>query len=74
LYKTDPEDEAVQLAATRAKKQYLQAHPEVAKQLPNNQIPIGPQKSLDKFSRFYYYGRPTLYTYSILFFKKTKQN
>ncbi|KAI8884855.1 hypothetical protein K501DRAFT_284663 [Backusella circina FSU 941] len=49
LYKTDPEDEAVQLAATRARKQYLQAHPEVAKQLPNNQIPIGPQKSLDKF-------------------------
>ncbi|KAG2228520.1 hypothetical protein INT48_007793 [Thamnidium elegans] len=45
LYKTAPDDEAVQLAATKAKTQYLQAHPEVAR---NTNIVIGPKSALDR--------------------------
>ncbi|KAI7875831.1 uncharacterized protein EV154DRAFT_526343 [Mucor mucedo] len=44
LYKTAPDDEAVQLAATRAKNQYLQAHPDIH----TTNLVIGPKRTLDR--------------------------
>lgn len=48
LYKTAPDDEAVQLAAAKAKTQYLQAHPEVAR---NTNIVIGPKSAFDRLGK-----------------------
>lgn len=48
LYKIAPDDEAVQLAAAKAKTQYLKAHPEVAH---NTNIVIGPKSALDKLGK-----------------------
>ncbi|KAI8060579.1 hypothetical protein BC940DRAFT_311660 [Gongronella butleri] len=45
LYKTDPEDHAVQQAAARARREYLNTHPDVAPQLPI--AAIGPKSRLD---------------------------
>ncbi|KAI8637851.1 hypothetical protein BD408DRAFT_423867 [Parasitella parasitica] len=50
LYKTDPEDELVQRASARAKKQYLQAHPQVANQANRNRI--GPKSAVDKIVEY----------------------
>lgn len=47
LYKTAPDDEAVQLAATRAKNQYLQAHPDIH----TNHLVIGPKRTLDRLGK-----------------------
>ncbi|RCH82248.1 hypothetical protein CU098_004045, partial [Rhizopus stolonifer] len=44
LYKTEPENEAVQKAADRAKRQYIQAHPEIA----SSDMLIGPASAMDK--------------------------
>ncbi|KAG0180768.1 hypothetical protein DFQ28_006057 [Apophysomyces sp. BC1034] len=50
LYKTDPEDEAVQKAAARARKEYLHNHPDVAIQVPQTtRMVIGPLSALEKF-------------------------
>jgi hypothetical protein len=48
LYKTDPEDEAIQNAATKARNQYLQAHPDVA----HSNIVIGPKSTLHKLGNY----------------------
>jgi hypothetical protein len=50
LYKTAPDDEAVQAAATKAKSQYLKAHPEVAVVAPHTVI--GPKNTLDKLGNY----------------------
>ncbi|CAO3631133.1 unnamed protein product [Cunninghamella blakesleeana] len=51
LYKTLPEDQAVQKAANNARRQYLEAHPDVAGQVPLDDI-IGPKSTLDKFDEW----------------------
>lgn len=67
LYKTAPDDEAVQLAATRARNQYLQAHPDIH----TTNLVIGPKKTLDKLGKSN--GIHYLLLYSKFFFFFLKQ-
>lgn len=66
LYKTAPEDELVQQAASKAKNQYLKAHPEVAH---NANIIIGPKHTLDKLGKTnsYFITPISLYIYFFLY-------
>jgi hypothetical protein len=50
LYKTDPEDQAIQSAAEKARCQYLQAHPEIRQKIPNHTIQIGPMNRMERLS------------------------
>ncbi|RCH83182.1 hypothetical protein CU098_003372, partial [Rhizopus stolonifer] len=47
LYKTDPEDQAIELAAEKAKHQYLQANPQIGQKIPDAMI-IGPKNEWKK--------------------------
>lgn len=49
LYKTDPEDQAIELAAEKAKHQYLQANPQIGQKIPDAMI-IGPKSRIMKLS------------------------
>ncbi|CAO3629736.1 unnamed protein product [Cunninghamella echinulata] len=51
LYKTTPEDQAVQKAANNARREYLEAHPDVARQIPLDDI-IGPKSTLNKIDEW----------------------
>ncbi|KAF7732144.1 hypothetical protein EC973_006399 [Apophysomyces ossiformis] len=52
LYKLDPEEEAVQKAAAKARKEYLLSHPDIAKQAPQTaRMAIGPLTALEKFGK-----------------------
>ncbi|KAG0934302.1 hypothetical protein G6F57_008878 [Rhizopus arrhizus] len=50
LYKTDPEDQAIQSAAEKARGQYLQAHPEIRQKIANHTIQIGPKNRMERLS------------------------
>ncbi|CAO3594385.1 unnamed protein product [Absidia cylindrospora] len=50
LYKTDPEDEAIQKASNVARREYLEAHPDVITQLPD--VVVGPKSTLDKIDEW----------------------
>ncbi|KAI9301843.1 hypothetical protein BJ944DRAFT_251988 [Cunninghamella echinulata] len=51
LYKTTPEDQAVKKAANNARREYLEAHPDVARQIPLDDI-IGPKSTLNKIDEW----------------------
>ncbi|KAI9006684.1 hypothetical protein CLU79DRAFT_548999 [Phycomyces nitens] len=48
LYKTDPEDQAIQKAEEVARKEYLRAHPNVPQQSTGADIVIGPMTTLER--------------------------
>lgn len=50
LYKTDPENELIEKAATKAKQQYIHAHPEL-KQSSQTNIIIGPKSTFIKLGK-----------------------